>query len=158
MPDKDEFNLGPEILGTRLTVYHLLDSFLNPEVTESEICRTYNLPEKQVAAARAFVLRNPETVLGKKGAAEIILTNDRIISAVPFFPLFSTAWIPVAEWRGSPAGNSNCFRAPARAHRHSPHSRPRRRELRYRPRSRFPAGSGAVTIAHIRLCFPCRHR
>ena len=49
----------------RSTVYHLLDSFLDPTVTESEICRVYKLTAQQVAAARAFVLRNPETVLAQ---------------------------------------------------------------------------------------------
>jgi uncharacterized protein (DUF433 family) len=66
MPDKPEDELqGPEIVGTRLTVYHLLDSFLDPGVTESEVCRVYQLSPEQVAAARAFVLRNPETVLAQ---------------------------------------------------------------------------------------------
>src|SRR5437868_407840 len=32
---------GPEIAGTRITVYHLLQSFLDPTVTEEEICRVY---------------------------------------------------------------------------------------------------------------------
>jgi uncharacterized protein (DUF433 family) len=52
MPERDEQFQGPEIVGTRLTVYHLLDSFLDPTVTESEICRVYNLTAQQVAAAR----------------------------------------------------------------------------------------------------------
>jgi uncharacterized protein (DUF433 family) len=56
---------GPEIVGTRLTVYHLLDSFLDPGMTESEICRVYELTLQQVAAARAYVLRNPDTVLAQ---------------------------------------------------------------------------------------------
>jgi hypothetical protein len=46
-------------------VYHLLDSFLDPTVTENDICRVYELTAQQVAAARAFVLRNPDTVLAK---------------------------------------------------------------------------------------------
>jgi uncharacterized protein (DUF433 family) len=65
MPDNDEYVLGPNILGTRLTVYHLLDAFLDPSVTESDICRVYKLTAQQVAAARAYVLRNPETVLAQ---------------------------------------------------------------------------------------------
>jgi uncharacterized protein (DUF433 family) len=65
MPDKNEQVQSPEIVGTRLTVYHLLDSFLDPTATESEICRVYNLTAQQVAAARAFVLRNPDTVLAQ---------------------------------------------------------------------------------------------
>lgn len=65
MPDNDEQALGPNILGTRLTVYHLLDAFLDPSVTECDICRVYNLTPQQVAAARAYVLGNPETVLAQ---------------------------------------------------------------------------------------------
>ncbi len=56
---------GPEIIGTRITVYNLLQSFLDPTVTEEEICRVYSLTPGQVAAARAYVLSNPDTVLAE---------------------------------------------------------------------------------------------
>jgi uncharacterized protein (DUF433 family) len=56
---------GPEIAGTRITVYNLLQSFLDPSVTEEEICRVYALTPEQVAAARAYVLSNPDTVLAE---------------------------------------------------------------------------------------------
>jgi uncharacterized protein (DUF433 family) len=56
---------GPEIVGTRITIYHLLQSFLDPTVTEHEICRVYDLTARQVAAARAYVLGNPDTVLAE---------------------------------------------------------------------------------------------
>jgi uncharacterized protein (DUF433 family) len=56
---------GPEIAGTRITVYNLLQSFLDPRVTEEEICRIYELAPQQVAAARAYVLSNPDTVLAE---------------------------------------------------------------------------------------------
>src|SRR5207244_12124834 len=56
---------GPEIVGTRITVYNLLPSFLDPSVTEEEICRIYDLTAHQVAAARAYVLSNPDTVLAE---------------------------------------------------------------------------------------------
>ncbi|HKI38106.1 MAG TPA: DUF433 domain-containing protein [Gemmataceae bacterium] len=56
---------GPEIAGTRITVYNLLQSFLDPTVTEEEICRVYNLTPQQVAEARAYVLSNPDTVLAE---------------------------------------------------------------------------------------------
>jgi uncharacterized protein (DUF433 family) len=56
---------GPEIVGTRITVYTLLPSFLDPTVTEEEICRIYELTAQQVAAARAYVLGNPDTVLAE---------------------------------------------------------------------------------------------
>ena len=56
---------GPELIGTRITVYNLLPYFLDPAVTEAEICRIYELTPEQVAAARAYVLCNPDTVLAK---------------------------------------------------------------------------------------------
>ncbi len=65
MPDNNEQDLGPRILGARLTVYHLLDAFLDPSVTECDICRVYNLTPQQAAAARSYELRNPDTVLAQ---------------------------------------------------------------------------------------------
>jgi uncharacterized protein (DUF433 family) len=56
---------GPEIAGTRITVFNLLPHLLDPTATEAYICRLYELTPEQVAAARAFVLNNPETVLAK---------------------------------------------------------------------------------------------
>ncbi len=56
---------GPELIGTRITVYNLLTDFLDPATTETEICRTYDLSPEQVAAARAYVLCNPDTVLAR---------------------------------------------------------------------------------------------
>ena len=56
---------GPEIIGTRITVYNLLSDFLDAAKTEAEICRFYELQPEQVAVARAYVLNNAETVLAK---------------------------------------------------------------------------------------------
>ena len=56
---------GPEIRGTRITVYNLLPHFLDPTDTEDYICRVYELSAEQVAAARAYVLNNPEEVLAQ---------------------------------------------------------------------------------------------
>ena len=56
---------GPEIEGTRITVYNLLPHFLDPDATEASICRRYDLTPEQVAAARAYVLNEPwHVVLG----------------------------------------------------------------------------------------------
>src|SRR6476646_4534314 len=54
---------GPEIVGTRITVYNLLPHFLDSTATESYICQLYELTPEQVTAARAYVLNNAETVL-----------------------------------------------------------------------------------------------
>jgi len=56
---------GPELLGTRITVYNLLPHFLDADMTEAEIGRFYELTPEQVAAARAYVLNNVETVLAE---------------------------------------------------------------------------------------------
>ena len=55
--------LGPEIMGTRITVYDLFPHLLEPTETEEYICRLYDLTAEQVAAARAYILNNPEEVL-----------------------------------------------------------------------------------------------
>lgn len=56
---------GPELIGTRITVYNLLPYFFDPTATESYLCRLYKLTPDQVAAARAYVLNNPTTVLAR---------------------------------------------------------------------------------------------
>src|SRR5580704_8495761 len=56
---------GPEIVGTRITVYNLLSDFLDPTATEASICRIYDLTPEQVASARAYILNKPETVLAE---------------------------------------------------------------------------------------------
>lgn len=56
---------GPEIVGTRITVYNLLPHFLDATATEAFICRMYELTPEQLAAARAYVLNNPDTVLAR---------------------------------------------------------------------------------------------
>ncbi|MBM4073155.1 MAG: DUF433 domain-containing protein [Planctomycetes bacterium] len=61
---------GPEIVGTRITVYNLLEHFLDPTATEDYICRLYELSREQVAAARAYVLNHVDTVLAEHLAIE----------------------------------------------------------------------------------------
>ncbi len=56
---------GPEIVGTRITVYNLLPNFLDSTATEAYICQLYELTPEQVAAARAYVLNHADTVLAK---------------------------------------------------------------------------------------------
>lgn len=54
---------GPEIVGTRLTVYNLLPDFLDASKTEADLCRIYHLSPEQTAAARAYVLNHFESVV-----------------------------------------------------------------------------------------------
>ena len=69
---------GPELIGTRITVYNLLPYFLDPSVTEAEIARNYELTPEQIAAARAFVLNNAESVL-----AEHLRIEERLAQGNP---------------------------------------------------------------------------
>ncbi len=69
---------GPEIAGTRITVYNLLPYFLEPSMTEEEICRVYHLTLDQVAAARAYILNHPDTVL-----AEHLRIEERLAQGNP---------------------------------------------------------------------------
>jgi uncharacterized protein (DUF433 family) len=45
---------GPEIAGSRITVYNLLPYLLDAAVTEDSIAACYDLTTEQVAAARAL--------------------------------------------------------------------------------------------------------
>lgn len=56
---------GPEIIGTRITVYNLLPYFLDSEVTEAYIAQVHDLSIEQVAAARSYVLNNADIVLAR---------------------------------------------------------------------------------------------
>jgi uncharacterized protein (DUF433 family) len=69
---------GPELVGTRITVYNLLPDLLDPATTEAFICRVYNLSAEQVAAVRAYILNNPDTVL-----AQHLKIEERIAKGNP---------------------------------------------------------------------------
>lgn len=61
---------GPEVVGTRITVHGLFPHFLDPTATETYLCKLYDLSPEQVAAARAYVLNHPETILAQHLAIE----------------------------------------------------------------------------------------
>jgi len=55
---------GPNIIGMRITVYHLVPYFLKPNYTEQQIQELYPLLSlRQVAAARAYFLANYDAVM-----------------------------------------------------------------------------------------------
>jgi uncharacterized protein (DUF433 family) len=56
---------GPELIGTRITVYNLMPYFLDPACTEDAIARLYKLTAEQVAAVRAYALNNAERVMSR---------------------------------------------------------------------------------------------
>jgi hypothetical protein len=57
-------------------VYNLFSSFLDPTVTEEEIGRVYELTTQQVAAARVYVLSNPDIVLAEQMKIEERLASE----------------------------------------------------------------------------------
>ena len=56
---------GPAIVGTRITVDDVLVYLLDPLMTEDSIGRLLSLSIQEVAAARAYVLANPDTALAR---------------------------------------------------------------------------------------------
>lgn len=56
---------GPEIVGTRVTVFNLLPEFLDPAMTELRIASLYSLTPEQVAAARAYIFQHADTVFAQ---------------------------------------------------------------------------------------------
>lgn len=69
---------GPELAGTRITVYNLLPYFLDPTATEEYVCRLYQLTAEQVAAARAYIFHHLETVL-----ADHLQIEERLAAGNP---------------------------------------------------------------------------
>lgn len=56
---------GPEIVGTRITVYNRLPYLLDASTTEAALADLYGLSVEQIAAARAYILNHAEAVLAR---------------------------------------------------------------------------------------------
>jgi uncharacterized protein (DUF433 family) len=54
---------GPEIQGTRITIQDLITYLMEPSYTEEQIAKIHNLTGEQVAAARSYILSDPETLI-----------------------------------------------------------------------------------------------
>ena len=61
---------GPELVGTRITVYTVWGELFDPDTTEHELCRRYELLPHQVAVLRAFAFQHHTEV------AEVIRRMD----------------------------------------------------------------------------------
>lgn len=66
---------GPEVVGTRITVYNLLPYFLDDSTTEAEIAELYELSVEQIAAARAYILNHADTILARHREIEATLAR-----------------------------------------------------------------------------------
>jgi uncharacterized protein (DUF433 family) len=89
---------GPEIVGTRITVYTLLPDFLDPTVTEAAICRNYELTPEQVAAARAYVLNNADAVLARHLRIEERMAAGNPPEVVEQAKRAHTRFVTFREW------------------------------------------------------------
>jgi uncharacterized protein (DUF433 family) len=89
---------GPEIAGTRITVYNLLPHFLDSTATEEYICRIYELTPEQVAAARAYVLNNPDTVLAEHLKIEARMAAGNPPQVIENAKQTHAAFLSFKEW------------------------------------------------------------
>lgn len=85
---------GPELVGTRITVYDLLPFLLDAGYTEAWLCEFYRLRPEQVAAVRAYALANHAAVM-----AEHERMNERFRRAVEAqnTPEFHERWRQTRE-------------------------------------------------------------
>jgi hypothetical protein len=56
---------GPELVGTRITIYNLVPFFLNPDTTETEIAESFLISAPRVAAMRAYFLAHYKDVMAQ---------------------------------------------------------------------------------------------
>jgi uncharacterized protein (DUF433 family) len=89
---------GPEILGTRITVYNLLSDFLDPTATEASICRIYDLTPEQVAAARAYILNHLDTVLAEHLRIDARMSAGNPQEVIEQAKLTHAAFMSFKEW------------------------------------------------------------
>ncbi len=92
---------GPEIVGTRITVYNLLPYFLDASVSEAELANLYELTDKQVAAARAYVLNHAETVLARHGEIERRLAAGNPPEVIEQVQRTHARFVQFKEWLAS---------------------------------------------------------
>lgn len=98
---------GPEITGTRITVYNLLPYLLDPAITEDYICRLYELSPQQVAAVRAYALENADAVLSVHRQIEARLALGNSAEIVEIADKTHDSLIGFREWLAMRV-NSNC--------------------------------------------------
>jgi uncharacterized protein (DUF433 family) len=89
---------GPEIAGTRITVYNLLPYLLDATATEEYIGRVLDLTSEQVAAARAYVLNNPEIVLSEHLKIEARMTAGNPPEVVERAKQTHATFLSFKEW------------------------------------------------------------
>ena len=90
---------GPEIVGTRITIYNLLPYFLDAAATETEIAKLYGLTVEQVAAARAHVLNHADAVLARHREIEERLARGNPPEVVEQLKKTHAKLLQFKQWR-----------------------------------------------------------
>ncbi|HJT30587.1 MAG TPA: DUF433 domain-containing protein [Pirellulales bacterium] len=90
---------GPEIVGTRITVYNLLPYLLDGTVAETDIANLYGLTVDQVAAARAYVLNHADEVLARHREIEARLARGNPPELVEQLKNTHERLLKFKEWR-----------------------------------------------------------
>lgn len=103
---------GPELVGTRLTVYNLVPDFLDPTKTEAIIGQLYSLTPEQVAAARAAVFEYADTVLARHLEIEARNARGNSPETIEKLNRMSETFAAFRQWlagRPKPAPNDGQF-------------------------------------------------
>lgn len=90
---------GPEIVGTRITVYNLLPYLFDDAVTETEIAKLYGLTVEQVAASRAHALNHADAVLARHREIEARLARGNPPELVEQLKNTHERLLKFKEWR-----------------------------------------------------------
>ncbi|HEX7450582.1 MAG TPA: hypothetical protein VF306_23680 [Pirellulales bacterium] len=90
---------GPEIVGTRITVYNLLPYLFDDAVTETEIAKLYGLTVEQVAALRAHALNHADAVLARHREIEARLARGNPPELVEQLKNTHERLLKFKEWR-----------------------------------------------------------
>ena len=96
--ESNQRSRGRALAGTRINVYNLLPYFLDPTETESQICREYGLTAEQVAAARAFVLNNADTVLARHLEIEARMAAGNPLEVVEQLKKTHESFLKFKDW------------------------------------------------------------
>jgi hypothetical protein len=89
---------GPELVGTRITVQDLFPYFLDPTVTEAFVCKLYELTPEQVAAARAYVLNHPDSMLAQHLRVEARMAEGNPPEGIEQARLLHATFLRFKEW------------------------------------------------------------
>jgi len=89
---------GPELVGTRITVQDLFPCLLNSTATEAYVCQLYELSPEQVAAARAYVLNHPDTILAQHLRVETRMAKGNLPEVIEQAERLHATFLQFKEW------------------------------------------------------------